>query len=276
VIGAGLGLLLLALPASPPARQALAEGDTHYARRAEGARGGTADLAPIDAAIADYRRAQALDPAAYEPPARLLRALFFRGGFCGLAGRQQIQVFEQAKQLADQTVRRLDADVGRVRGRVRPDSARRVAPAAEIYLWAAIAWGQWSMDHKVAAAWQGAASKVRDMATASLEIDPGTEQGGAHLLLGRLHAEAPRIPMLTMWIARAKAVAHLRAGLALASDNRACQYFLADALLRFAAPAREEAQALLRRCATRAARPDYAVEDAHYAELARGRLATLR
>ena len=276
MIGAGLGLLLLALPASPAAGQALAEGDAHYARRAEGARGGTADLAPIDAALADYRRAQALDPAGYEPPARLLRALFFRGGFCGLAGRQQVQVFEQAKRLAEQTVRRLDVDVGRVRGHVRPGSARRIAPAGEIYLWAAIAWAQWSQGHKVAAAWQGAATRIRDLAAASLQIDPATEQGGAHLLLGRLHAEAPRIPMLTMWISRDQALAHLRAGLALAPDNRACQYFLADAVLRFSAPAGEEAVALLRGCATRPARPDLAVEDAHYAELAQRRLATLR
>ncbi len=276
MIAAGLALLALALTPPPAAQQALAEGDAHYARRAEGARGGTADLAQIDAAIADYRRAEVLDSDGYEAPVRLLRAFFFRGGFCGLAGKQQVEVFAQAKKLAEETVGRLDVDAGRVRGRVRLESARKVAPAAEIYLWSAIAWGQWSMDHKVAAAWQGAASKIRDMAAASLEIDPGAEQGGAHLLLGRLHAEAPRIPMLTMWISRDKALAHLRAGLALAPDNRACQFFLADALLQFAAPAREEARALLRRCAAQPARPDYAVEDAHYAELAQRRLATLR
>lgn len=267
-----LTLLTLALPAASPAEQALAAGDAHYARRAEGARGGTASPAEIDAAIFDYRRALAADPAAYEARVRLLRAFFFRGGFCGLAGRDQVRVFEEAKKLAEETVARLDVDASRVRGHVRLEAARSIAPAAEIYLWAAIAWGQWSMDHKVAAAWQGAAARIRDMGSAALEIDPGAEQAGAQLLLGRLHAEAPRIPLLTMWISRDRALTHLRAGLALAPDNRACQYFLADALLQLAPAAREEALALLRRCATLPARPDFAVEDAHYAEMAQRRL----
>lgn len=272
------GLLALAAAASPaaPGAEALAEGDAHYARRAEGAHGGTCDPAHIDTAIFDYRRALAAGPDSYPARLGLLRAFFFRGGFCGLPDPDKVKVFEEAKRLAEETVARLDRDAGRVKGHVQVEAARGIAPSAQVYLWAAIAWGQWSVDHKVAAAWQGAAARIRDLATAALEIDPAVEQAGAHLLLGRLHAEAPRIPMLTMWISRAKALEHLRAGVALAPENRACQYFLADALLQLSPASREEALGLLRRTATQPPRPDFAVEDAHYAELAERRLAGLR
>lgn len=276
MIPAGLLALALASPPAAPGAGALAEGDAHYARRAEGARGGTCDPSRIDAALFDYRRALAAEPGSYEASLRMMRALFFRGGFCGLPQVEKVRVFEEARKLGEETVARLDKESGRVKGHVRVEEARALPPAAQVYLWAAIAWGQWSMDHKVAAAWQGAAGKIRDQASAALEIDATVEQAAPHLLLGRLHAEAPRIPMLTMWISRDKALEHLRAGLALAPENRALQYFLADALLQFAPAAREEAVGLLRRCAGQPPRPDFAVEDAHYAELAQRRLAGLR
>src|SRR6266498_5193406 len=128
-------LASLALSASPEevsaAEAALASGDAHYARRAEGAHGGIADPVHVDRAIADYRRALALEPLSYEARLRLLRAFFFRGGFCDMDPREQVKLFDEAKKLAEDTVRLLDADVHRVRGRLRADAARTIAPAAE-------------------------------------------------------------------------------------------------------------------------------------------------
>src|SRR5260370_31192326 len=98
--------------ASPPedlsaAAEALASGDAHYARRAEGARGGIADAVHVDRAIADYRVALALAPLSYEARLRLLRSFFFRGGFCDMDAREQVKLFEEAKKLAADTVRLL-------------------------------------------------------------------------------------------------------------------------------------------------------------------------
>jgi tetratricopeptide (TPR) repeat protein len=273
-------LASLALAASPDdlsaAAEALASGDTHYARRAEGAHGGIADPTQVDQAIADYRRALALAPLSYEARLRLLRAFFFRGGFCNLDARDQLKVFEEAKKLAEDTVRLLDADLHRVHGRLRADAARTIAPAAETYLWAAVSWGQWAVFHKILAAWQSAPARIRDLARAAIQIEPAIAQAGAYLILGRLHVEAPRIPMLTGWVSREKGLAHLRTGLAIAPDNTAIMYFLADALLSLDPSRKEEARALLQRCASAPPRPEYAVEDAHYAEAARERLAGLR
>ena len=61
----------------------LAEGDAHYARRAEGAHGSVADPREAELALAAYRQAVAADPGDLVALARLLRALNFRGAFCG-------------------------------------------------------------------------------------------------------------------------------------------------------------------------------------------------
>lgn len=257
--------------------EALAAGDAHYARRAEGAQGGAAEPGQTDDAIVEYRRALALDPRSYDARLRLLRAYFFRGGFCGpMDQAEKKKLFDEAKDVAEETVRQLDADLGRVKSHVKTDAARLAAPAAEAYLWAAVSWGQWAVFHKINAAWTGAPGRVRDLAGAVIAMDPATAQGAGYLLLGRLHVEAPRIPFVTGWVSRQKGLASLRKGLEVAPENTALSYFLADALLKLDPEHGDEARALLERTARSAPRPESQVEDAHYAEKARERLDTLR
>src|SRR3990172_12453873 len=70
-------LLVLAAAVAPPDSasftEALAAGDAHYARRAEGAHGGTALPFHADGAIVEYRRALSLNPRSYEARLRLMR-----------------------------------------------------------------------------------------------------------------------------------------------------------------------------------------------------------
>jgi hypothetical protein len=80
---------------------------------------------------------------------------------------------------------------------------------------------------------------------------------------------------LTHWISREKALVHLRAAHSIAPESSHATYFLADALLNLSPSSRDEAVRLLQSCASRRARPEYLVEDAHYAEMARERLAGL-
>lgn len=262
-------------PPDPAVAEALAAGDAHYARRAEGARGGTALPFQADGALVDYRLALALDPGSLDARLRLMRALFFRAGFCGpMDDRDKVRMLDEAKTIAEEAVAALDAGTGRRKGRV-PDGPAAV-PAAEAYLWAAVSWGQWAVYHRLSGAWQGAPKRIRDLAQAVLSIDPGTAQAGAYIILGRLHCEAPRVPLLTGWVSREKGLTYLREGLPRAPDNQALVYFLAEALLTWDPSRRDEARALLRRCAESKPRPDFPVEDAHYAEEARERLATLR
>jgi tetratricopeptide (TPR) repeat protein len=259
------------------AAEALLAGDAHYARRAERARGGKALPFHADGALVEYRRALALDPQSLDARLRLMRALFFRTGFCGpMDDRDKVRMLDEAKEIAEDAVARLDADTGRRKGRVPDGPAIADSPAAETYLWAAVSWGQWAVYHRLSGAWQGAPKRIRDLAEAVLSIDPGTAQGGGYIILGRLHCEAPRVPLLTGWVSREKGLALLREGLARAPDNQALVYFLADALLKWDPTRRDEARALLRRCVESTPRTDFPVEDAHYAEQARDRLAEVR
>jgi hypothetical protein len=273
-------------PAAPPAKaapdpaaaaEAIAAGDAHYARRGEGADERGAPPFQIDGALAEYRRAVSFDPASIDARLRLMRAIFFRGGFCGeMSPDEKVRLFDEAKDVGEATVAMLDAELKRRKGKVASDAAERVPAAAEAYLWAAISWGQWAVFHKVSAAWSGAPGRIRDLAEAVISIDPSTEQAGAYIILGRLHGEAPKIPFVTGGVSRDKAVRHVREGLRLAPDNRALVYFAGDVLLRHDPSAGAEARALLERCATSAPRPDFLAEDLHYARMARERLAGLQ
>jgi hypothetical protein len=254
--------------------EALSAGDAHFARRAENARGGTALPFHADGALVEYRRALVLNPQSLDARLGLMRAVFFRTGFCGpMDAGDKVRLLDEAKGVAEDAVAALDAETGRRKGRVSTEAARAVAPAAETYLWAAVSWGQWAVYHRVSGAWQGAPKRIRDLAQAVLSIDPDTAQAGAYIILGRLHSEAPRVPFLTGWVSREKAVAYLREGLARAPDNQALVYFLADALLTWEPlKSGDEARGLLRRCVASRPRSGWLVEDAHYAEEARERL----
>jgi hypothetical protein len=276
-----LAVLLSAAPAGSPeaaagssssftAAEALAAGDAAFSRRAEGAKGATCDPAQVEAALAAYRRAMNLDQSSY--PARLgfLRAVYFRGGFCPMADGPKIALYEEAKRVAEATVKRLQSTVD-VPGKAarRREVLRREPLAAEIYLWAAVSWGQWAVDHKVAAAWQGAAGVIRDLAQAVVDIDPATLDGGAYLILGRLHTEAPRIPLVTGWVSRARGLEYLRRGMALAPDASNTLLFLGKALLDDGAQGRNEARAVLLRGTSLSPRANSVIEDLHYIVWAR-------
>jgi tetratricopeptide (TPR) repeat protein len=253
----------------------VAAGDVHYARRGEGADGVRALPFEIEGAIAEYRRALALDPSSLEARMRLMRAYFFRAGFCGEMPRdQKVRLFDEAKRLAEETIGTLDARLGRRNGRLA-SAPERPDLVARAYLWSAISWGQWAVFHRLSAAWSGAPGRIRDLSEAVIAIDPATEQAGAYIILGRLHSEAPRIPLVTGFVSRDRAVRYVREGLSLAPDNRALVYFAADVLLKHDPDARDEARALLERCAASPPRPDFVAEDLHYARVARERLAAL-
>ncbi|HSD27611.1 MAG TPA: hypothetical protein VLL75_09930 [Vicinamibacteria bacterium] len=267
--------------AGPPdpaaAAEALDAGEAHYTRRAEGAAGGTALAFHTEGALVEYRRALALDPNSLDARLGLMQAIFFRTGFCEpMEDRDEMRLLDEAKRIAEAAVAQVESATGRRKARARDEPAAQALPAAEVYLWAAVSWGQWAVHHRLSAAWQGAPKRIRDLAEAVLSIDPGTAQFGAYIILGRLHCEAPRVPGLTSWVSCEKGISFLRQGAAQAPDNQALVYFLADELLRRDRSRREEARARLERCAASTPRPDFPVEDAHYAELARERLAGQR
>jgi tetratricopeptide (TPR) repeat protein len=272
-----LCLLAPPAPAVPDVAGAIAEGDARYAARAEGASGDVARPAPVEAALQAYRRALAADPQDLEALYKALRALHFRGAFCGASIEQQKSIFDEGKRLGQAAVDRLEKGVGGAQGAARADALRRVPHAADVYYWTAALWGQWALARgKLAAARSGAAGKVLRLAQTVLELDPQLDEGGADRILGRLHDEAPKIPLITGWVSKRKGLEHLRRSYAIGPENSVTRFFLAEAILDHEPENKEEARRLLKVCATTPPRPAYLVEDAHYAGLARARLAELK
>jgi len=271
-----LGLLMSPGAAVAPAAEALAEGAARYEGRAAGARGAVASPVPIEAAIAAYRRAATLDPASLEASVGLLRSLFFRGGFTRADPATSRRVFAEARDVAVAAVDRLETRLGSLKGEARMKALRATPGASALYFWAGVSWGQWALTtSRLAAARQGTAGKIRDLVETSLALDPALEQGSAHVLLGRLHDQSPRIPFFTFWISRKTALQQLEAAHAMSPGNTVAQYFLAEAILRHAPERRAEAGRLLLECAAATPRPEFLVEDAHYAIQARQMLAAL-
>lgn len=252
----------------------VASGDAHYARRAEGAPpGDVASPAIIEKAITAYRNGLVVSPQDNGMTFRLLRALHFRAAFTGADEALQRKLYDEATELAQAAVDRLEHGASR---QTRLDVLRRTPDAAELYYWAAACWGQWGLLHgKFASARKGVAGRVRDLATTVNELDPKTEEGGGFRVLGRLHDQAPHIPLITGWVSGEKGIAYLRRSQEIGPGNHVTWYFLAEALLARDRDKTAEARELLTRCAEAPPHDDYLIEDRHYARLARERLARL-
>ena len=102
----------------------VAVGDAHYGRRAEGAVGARAQPAEVDQALDSYRAALAADPGSNQARAGLIRAVFFRTSFCNSPNDVRRRLLREARDVADEGLRRLDADLGDVRGGARLEALR--------------------------------------------------------------------------------------------------------------------------------------------------------
>jgi len=267
---AALALLLLLLAPALPARQgasdAVSRGDAAWARRAEGHVGAHASPGPIGEAIAAYQQALKEQPERLEVYWKLLRAEHYRGDFVAITKEQKQEVFGPARAVAEAGLDRLARRVG---GRERldamaPSAAAKalagIPEAAPLHLWAGIHWGLWGDNFgRLAAARQGVGDRVRRYSEVVIAIDERFEFAAGHRLLGRLHTLAPKVPFLTGWVDRGKAVSELRRAVALAPDFPLNPVFLADALLQYQsghAAEVAEARRLLRQVLERPPSPD--------------------
>jgi tetratricopeptide (TPR) repeat protein len=230
----------------------------------------------VEEAIADYRRALTLRPDSAEARFRLLRALFFRAKFCGGDAPERRRLSEEAREVANDGLDRLEERTG---GKPGPESlsALRAAPgAAELLYWCSVAWGEWALNHnRLSAAGAGAPRRIRDLAQVVIDLDPALEEGGGYRILGRLHDQCPSVPLVSGWVSRQTALDSLRKAYAAFPDNAVNQLFLAEAILRHDPAHREEARAILARLASAPPRQEYRVEQAYYVALAQERLSSL-
>lgn len=255
----------------------LGQADEHYARRAIGAIDLVARPEEVDASIELYRKAWNLAPRDIEVLARLMRALQFRGAYTGLGLEEKKALFDEGRTLGQNAVDRLEADAKKARGLSRIEALRLVRGAPALYLWTAFHWGEWGLARgKFASARSGVASRLRDLAQTVVDMDPLYEDGAGYRILGRLHAEAPKIPFITGWISHEKGVQYLRRAYQVSPQHPVNCFFLGEAILDHEPEKKDEALQILDQCAALTPREEWLLEDSHYIHHARERFDELR
>ena len=263
----GLAALCAGAAAAETSAELLARGDAAWERRAEGGQGGGADAGPIGEAVAAYQQALEASPDSLAIRERLLRALYFQARFATADELSRRDLYDRGRRLAEEGIARLAADLGHPALDLRAPEETATALAerpetAALFFWAAGHWGLWAeTSGAFAAARQGVAGKIRDLARTAILVDERFETAGGHRILGRLHTEAPRIPLITGWVDRDLAVSHLERAVELAPDDPMNRLYLADALLRFRPRREREATAMLEALIAEPPRPGSEIQD---------------
>ena len=261
-----VALLLTALPLA--AQDPVAAGDAAWARRAEGHQGDRAAAGPIGEAVAAYERAVKEQPDRLEGYWKLLRALHYQGDYAVQSKEGKQKVFGRGREVVEAALDRIGRRVG---GRKKLDDlppeqvaklVSGIPEATAIFLWGGIHWGLWGDVYgRIAAARQGVGEKIRRYAEVAIALDERYDRAAGHRLLGRLHTLAPKIPLVTGWVDRGKAISELRRAVALGPEDLYNQVYLADALLQHQSARAAEAREILRKVLQKKPDPARVVED---------------
>jgi len=233
----------------------LARADSLYALRAQGAVGDRAQRQPATAAVAAYRAVVAANPDRIDAHWKLLRALFFEAQYTGHSREERKELSAQTRDQAEKSIARITKAHGGKKLWKKGTRAQLAAhcnpdDAAQLYFWSAIAWAQWGRARGAASAiGSGLAKRLLDYAERVVELDPDCEYGGGQRLLSSLHARLPRVPFITGFIRRDKALPLAEQALAIDSDYPGNRYLYATTLLKLSPERREQALAMLTRLA---------------------------
>lgn len=277
--------LLVASAGGATLLAAIARGDEAYSGRAASLEGERADPAAIEVSIAAYREALAADGERIDTRWRLLRSLYYRGDFANVPPETKRSSFEAGRALSEESVALLTERLGGDPLHELDEAERRVrlraagvspSDAARLYFWAAVHWGAWSRDAGLLeSVRRGVANRVHDYALVCTDLEPGYERAGAHRLLARMHATLPKVPFVSGWVDRSRAIPEAERALVIAPEDPGNRYLLAITLLDLAPGRSAEARAALREVAVAEPRPELLVEDLTVVRLARERLAAL-
>lgn len=296
VVLAVLGAALPPLPSAASPDEAIAAADAAWARRSEGHEGARARPEAARRAVEAAEAAAQAHPESLAARWRLLRALFFEGEFAAGGEAARRDAFDRAADVAEASLERLAARLPGGRGlrerlpdaegaEVTDGAALRRAleeagedpdDAARLHFWAGIAWGGWSRVHGLLdAVREGVAGRIHGHARVAASLDPTVDRGGPFRLLARLHADLPRVPFLSGWVDRGRALPLAERAREVAPEFPGNRLTFALTLLDVAPERREEARRLLEEVAALEPSGEDAVELASMRESARERLADL-
>lgn len=262
----------------------VADGDQHWAQRAEGQVAGHAKPAHIDAAIAAYQKAVAANPNDLDARWKLLRAYRFKGQYVATSSDDKKKIYEDGKKAGHDALAVVGralagkgvASIEKASEKQVADAARAVPGAPEVFLWDSINWGEWALvNGKMAAAREGAADRIRREATIAELVDPKMEGGSPSRVLGRLHDQTPRIPFITGWASSKEAVRFLNESYKIDPSNKITRVFLAEALVNNNGDTKPQAIQMLRETISAPNDPNYEVEQSAATEDAKALLKKL-
>jgi len=263
-------LTLLFLSGAPAQASELARADALWARRADGHAGAVARPEPIRAAIEAYERAITAAPDELEARWKLLRALWFAAEFVDADVTEKRRTHERAQDVSERAFELLAERAGARASfdELAPETLRdRLSAAdrrdgAELYFWHAVHLGAWSrLAGLLEAVRAGVAGRIHDATLRSIALDPDVERGGAIRLLSHLHAELPRVPLLSGWVDRSQALPLAERALSEYPDHPGNAYVMGLTILSNAPDRSSEALALIEGTANLEPRPDHVVED---------------
>src|SRR5437763_3681254 len=264
-------LLAMLLVCSASAFAQVADGDQHWAARAEGHQGGHAKADHANAAIAAYQKAVAANPNDLDARWKLLRAIRFKGAYASANNDEKKAIYNDAKRAGESALSVLEpqlrakgvTSVSKATEKQVADAARAIPGAAEVFLWDAINWGEWALAYgKMAAVREGAADRIKREATIAMLVDPKLEGGSPARVLGRLHDQTPHVPFITGWASGKEAVRLLNESLKIDPANKITKVFLAEAMVNNDSDTRPAAIAILRDVVKAPNDPSYEVEQA--------------
>jgi hypothetical protein len=226
--------VLLVVELLAPGKALAGEAENAWNLRAESIDGDLASAVNVEKAILAYRRSYQDDPSSLGVSWKLLRAFHFLVDFSNATDERKDVVAQEAIELAEASIQSLTTQ--------GDDATNR----AQLYFWSAISWGVRAQRvGLLTAAREGAATRMQEYAAASLSLDATVEQGGALRLLSRLHASLPRIPILTGWVDRRKALEFAEASIAVDSEHLGNKLVLALAILDRVPERRDEAEGII-------------------------------
>lgn len=307
-LSVGLGCVFADLSASgldsgPAAaiEAALAEADRAWSSRADELEGRLALPDKTEQALEGYREAIEMQRAAdgngngasaretqalqLEARWKALQAAHYLSDFTTASESREARAIEEATSLAEDSLAWLERIVGTDLEEL--DSAQRetrireaelsMCDVALLRFWSAIVWGaRGQRVGLVMIVMEGIARRMVEGARLAVDLDPTIERGGAYRLLSRLHADLPRVPFVTGFVDRDKALPMAERAIDVAPEDPGNQLILALALLDFAPDRRAEAEERLATVAELEPRPELRAEDLATRHRARQELAELR
>lgn len=260
----------------------LDRGNRAYAARGVANDGrGRAEPGEILEAIDAYEDALREDPADIEARWRAMAALYFAGDFAAPNEEVAHEFYDRGRVLGEEGMVRIRErlQLDRELSKMKPEEIREAVPdglvsdVAELYFWSAIEWGAWARtEGLLKVVTEGVAGRLRSYAKVSLALDPSIYRGGSQRLLAHMHANLPRVPFISGWVDRGKAVGFAEQAMAVRPDDVGNRTILGLVLLDAAPARREEALEILEAVVATSPRAELLVEDQATREMARERL----